>query len=122
MMNNMTKRNFGLKLFSENDTALAAAIHLCERFVTPESLDNSVDFLAIKRRELNEEVDRESVEAVFPGYLAKHEPEQHGHWIKFWCPARGLRYACSCCAVSEGERLSECPNCGAIMDQPEVEE
>lgn len=114
----MTKRELWLKLFSENDTALAAAIHLCERFATPESLNNNVDFLAQKRRELNEEIDRETVEAVFPGYLARQEKKEHGCWIKFWCPARGVRYACSCCAMSEGVELEECPNCGAIMDQP----
>lgn len=64
----MTKRELWLKLFSENNTALATAIHLCERFATPESLNNNVDFLAQKRRELNEEVDREVVELVFPNF------------------------------------------------------
>lgn len=72
----MTKRELWLKLFSENNTALAAAIHLCERFATPESLNNNVDFLAQKRRELDEEVDLETIEAVFPGYLEKQEPKQ----------------------------------------------
>lgn len=62
----MTKRELWLKLFSENRTALAAAIHLCERFVTPESLKSGEDFLAQKRRELEREVSQETVEAVFP--------------------------------------------------------
>lgn len=61
----MTKKEFWLKLFSENDIALAAAIHLCTRFVTPEGLENGVDFLAVKRRELDEEMDPEVVQNVF---------------------------------------------------------
>lgn len=64
----MTKRELWLKLFSENDTALAAAIHLCERFVTPKSLESGQDFLIQKRRELNEEVDPKIVHEVFPNY------------------------------------------------------
>lgn len=36
----MTKRDYWLKLFSENDVALASAIILCERFVTDEQLTN----------------------------------------------------------------------------------
>lgn len=118
----MTKRDVWLKLFAENKTALAAAIHLCERFVTPESLESGADFLALKRRELDQEIDRETVEAIFPGYYAEKKEEKHGYWIKFWCPARGVRYACSCCAVSEAEKLDTCPNCDAIMDLPEVNE
>lgn len=67
----MTKREFWLKLFSENDTALAAAIHLCVRFVTPESLENMNTFLDKNRKELNDEVPWETVEAIFPGYLGE---------------------------------------------------
>ena len=61
----MTKREFWLKLFSENDTALAAAIHLCERFVTPEQLESGIEFLAQKRRELNDPVPEEDVREIF---------------------------------------------------------
>lgn len=64
----MTKKELWLKLFQENDTALACAIHLCERFVTPESLERGQDFIIQKRRELNEDVAQETVEAIFPGY------------------------------------------------------
>lgn len=62
----MKKRELWLKLFSENDTALATAIHLCERFVTPESLERSQDFIMNKRRELNEEIDPQIVAEIFP--------------------------------------------------------
>lgn len=62
----MTKREFWLKLFSENDTALAAAIHLCGRFVTDKSLESGEGFLAGKRRELYEEMDPEVVAEIFP--------------------------------------------------------
>lgn len=53
----MTKRELWLKLFSANDTALASAIHLCECFVTPKSLESGQNFIMQKRRELNEEVE-----------------------------------------------------------------
>lgn len=64
----MKKRDLWLKLFSENDTALATAIHLCERFVTPESLENGQDFLLKKRKELDKEIDETTVREIFPGY------------------------------------------------------
>lgn len=66
----MTRREFWLKLFAENDTALATAIHLIGRFVTPQGLNKNQEFLVEKRRELNEEMDPETVERAFPGYLA----------------------------------------------------
>lgn len=44
----MTKRELWLKLFSESDVALASAIHFCERFVTPESLENGSEFISEK--------------------------------------------------------------------------
>ena len=37
----MTKKELWLKLFQENDTALACAIHLCARFATQESLEEA---------------------------------------------------------------------------------
>lgn len=61
----MTKREFWLKLFTENDTALASAIHLCERFVNEKSLENGSDFLEQKRRELYNDVPTEQVVEVF---------------------------------------------------------
>ena len=62
----MTKRELWLKLFQENDTALACAIHLCERFVTQESLERGQDFILQKRKELTEDVDQKTIESVFP--------------------------------------------------------
>lgn len=116
----MTKRELWLKLFSENDSALATAIHLCERFGNPENLTESGrEFLLEKRRELDEEVSPQIVAEIFPELRNEGE---HGYWIRFWCQARGLRFACSCCAVSEAEKLDTCPNCGATMDLPEREE
>ena len=41
----MTKREMWLKLFQENNTALATAIHLCERFVTLEGLEKNEEFI-----------------------------------------------------------------------------
>lgn len=61
----MTKKEFWLKLFSKNDTALASAIHLCERFVTKESLESGNNFLEQKRKELYEDVPQEVISEVF---------------------------------------------------------
>ncbi len=61
----MTKKELWLKLFNENDTALACAIHFCERFVTDESLQNGADFIAQKKAELYEEIPPELAATVF---------------------------------------------------------
>lgn len=61
----MTKREFWLKLFQENDTALACAIHLCERFVDEKQLESGAEFIAQKRSELNNEVSPEILVEVF---------------------------------------------------------
>lgn len=61
----MKKREYWMKLFAENDTALATAIHLCERFVTEEQLENGEEFLTQKRKELDEEIPAEIVEETF---------------------------------------------------------
>lgn len=62
----MTKREFWLKLFSENDTALASAIILCERFVTDEQLENGKDYIGIRKKELYEEMPESKILKVFP--------------------------------------------------------
>ena len=62
----MTKRELWLKLFEENQTALATAIHLCERFVTLESLEKNEEFIAQKIDSLYDEVPDELVKMVFP--------------------------------------------------------
>ena len=61
----MTKREFWLKLFSENDTALASAIHLCERFISEEQLKSGEEFLEQRRKELYEDVSKEQIKKVF---------------------------------------------------------
>lgn len=62
----MTKREMWLKLFQENNTALATAIHLCERFVTLESLEKNEEFILQKIDDLYDEVPEEQVKMVFP--------------------------------------------------------
>lgn len=74
----MTKKELWLKLFQENDTALACAIHFCERFVTPESLEHGQDFIIQKRRELKEDVDQEIVESIFPGSVDLKRSKKYG--------------------------------------------
>jgi len=61
----MTKRGLWLKLFRENDTALACAIHLCERFVDEDGLRNAEKFINQKINELYDEVPQEKVDKVF---------------------------------------------------------
>lgn len=61
----MTKREFWLKLFNENDAALACAIHLCERYINNEQLESGEEFISQKRRELYEEVSQETIVEVF---------------------------------------------------------
>ena len=61
----MTKKEFWLKLFQENDTALACAIHLCERFVDENQLQNGAEFIAQKKNELYTEVSSEHISYVF---------------------------------------------------------
>lgn len=70
----MLKKDFWLKLFQENETALACAVHLCERFVTEEQLQNGADFIAQKKDELYNEVPEEQVVAVL-GDKATQKPD-----------------------------------------------
>ena len=61
----MTKKELWLKLFAENDTALAATLILVERFVNMQSLKKGEEYIREKAKELNEEVSPEYVEQVF---------------------------------------------------------
>ena len=61
----MTKREFWLKLFSENDTALASAILLCERFVNMEQLERGEEYITACKKSLNDIVSEELYQAVF---------------------------------------------------------
>lgn len=62
----MTKKELWLKLFSENDTALATAIHLCSRFIDLPALEQGAEFIDQKKKELYEEVPQETVLSIFP--------------------------------------------------------
>lgn len=62
----MTKRQFWLKLFSENDTSLATAIHLCSRFVSDGGLQANKAQVAKTKDELDDEMDPGMVAMVFP--------------------------------------------------------
>lgn len=106
----MKKRELWLKLFSENDTALAAAIHLCERFVTPVNLEGGIEFLAAKRRELYNEVDQETVESVFPGCSAEQNEQDQGRWV---VGENGSIYCSKCRTIDDYASVHYfCPFCG----------
>lgn len=61
----MTKRDYWLKLFSENDVALACAIILCERFATNEQLTNGKEYIIEQISKLNEEISNDIIKEVF---------------------------------------------------------
>lgn len=61
----MTNRDYWLKLFSENEVALASAIILCERFVTDEQLTNKKEYITKQISKLNEEVSNDVIKEVF---------------------------------------------------------
>lgn len=61
----MTKREFWLKLFSENDVALATAIHLCNRFIDEDQLKSGSSFIMDKINELDDEISQEQIDDVF---------------------------------------------------------
>ena len=63
----MKKREVWLKLFSENDVALACAIHLTERYCQDtEALARNKDFIIKKITELDKEVSAKEVAKIFP--------------------------------------------------------
>lgn len=70
----MTKRELWLKLFYENDTALATAIHLCNRFVTEKSLVSGQEFIQAKVKELDDPVPVDQVEFIFPSNRITRRP------------------------------------------------
>lgn len=64
----MTQKEFWLKLFAENDTALASAIILCERFVTPEQLESGKEYIKQRKKELYQKVPEDKIKEIFPDY------------------------------------------------------
>lgn len=62
----MTKREFWLKLFSENDTALASAILLCERFINMEQLERGEEYITACKKSLEDIIPEDVCRSVFP--------------------------------------------------------
>lgn len=69
----MTKKEFWLKLFNENDTALISAIILIERFVDEEQIKNGTEYVQSRKKELYEEMSLEDINDVFPNYNFEKE-------------------------------------------------
>lgn len=64
----MTRKEYWLKLFAENDIALASALILFDKFVTKEQLTDGRDYLESSIKELYEEVPLSVIQATFPDY------------------------------------------------------
>ncbi len=64
----MTRKEFWLKLFAENDVALASALILLDRFATEEQLARDKEYIESRRKELYEEMPIADVLEVFPNY------------------------------------------------------
>lgn len=62
----MTEKEFWLKLFSENDTALASVLILVDRFVTEESLASGAEYIEQRKKELYNEMPEDKIKLVFP--------------------------------------------------------
>ena len=71
----MTRKEFWLKLFAENDTALASVLILVDRFVTEEQLEKGKEYIESRKKELYEEMPLSEIQAVFPNY---HPTEKGG--------------------------------------------
>ena len=69
----MTKKEFWLKLFNENDTALISALILIERFVNEEQIKNGTEYIQSRKKELYEEMPLNEIKNVFPNYDFKKE-------------------------------------------------
>ena len=64
----MTKKEFWLKLFNENNAALASAVILVNRFVNEEQLERGKKYIRSEVQKLYEEMPEDVVKAVFPDY------------------------------------------------------
>ena len=62
----MTEKEFWLKLFNENDTALASAIILVNRFVNEQQLESGKEYIRSEVQKLYEERPEDVVKSVFP--------------------------------------------------------
>ena len=70
----MTQKEFWLKLFTENDTALAAVLILVDRFITQEQLERGKTYIESRKKELYEEMPLSDILSVFPNY----QPNEKG--------------------------------------------
>lgn len=61
----MTKKEYWLKLFEENNVALACAIHLCERFADDVQLVKGRQFIEQKVEELSNIIDDKIIKETF---------------------------------------------------------
>ncbi len=61
----MTRKEFWLKLFNENDLALSSALILLDRFATEEQIKRGEEYIRSKIKELYEEMPKADIEAVF---------------------------------------------------------
>ena len=61
----MTRREFWLKLFSENDTSLASAILLCKRYINMEQLEQGEEYIAACKKSLDDIIPDDVVKSVF---------------------------------------------------------
>ena len=77
--NILTQKEFWLKLFNENDTALASAIILVNRFVNKEQLESGKEYIRSEVQKLYEEMPENVVKSVFPDYnwTIKEDIELH---------------------------------------------
>lgn len=60
----MTIKEFWLRLFAQNDIALACVIHSCEKSLIKEFSENSKDFIQNKIEELYEEAPQELIDVL----------------------------------------------------------
>ena len=61
----MTRKEFWLKLFQENDFALTSALVLLERFASQEQIERGKGYIQDKIKDLYEQVPQSDIEGVF---------------------------------------------------------
>ncbi len=72
----MTQKEFWLKLFNENDTALASAIILVNRFANKEQLERGEKYIRGRVHELYEEMPEDVVKSVFSEYKGERSEKK----------------------------------------------
>ena len=75
-MHKLTNKDAWLQLFATNDTALVAAITLCQRFgpTDPTLTDTQADFIIDKKKWLYQNADDELVPLLFSSITMKFIP------------------------------------------------